>query len=82
MAARQEIAAGHNVSVVTMRSIFPQILRIKELRGGAILTIDILVNNAGRHPAGACPNDDTRVASIWNLKVFDTSNMTRAFYRQ
>ncbi len=44
-------------------------------------TIDILVNNAGAIPGGQLTEiDETRWRAAWDLKVFGTINMTRAFY--
>src|SRR4051812_41010378 len=42
---------------------------------------DILVNNAGAIPGGTLNDvDEARWRSAWDLKVFGTINMTRAFY--
>ena len=43
--------------------------------------IDILINNAGAIPGGQLAEiDETRWRAAWDLKVFGTINMTRAFY--
>ena len=43
--------------------------------------IDILINNAGAIPGGQLAEiDETRWRVAWDLKVFGTINMTRAFY--
>jgi 3-oxoacyl-[acyl-carrier protein] reductase len=42
---------------------------------------DILINNAGAIPGGTLSDvDEARWRSAWDLKVFGTINMTRAFY--
>ena len=59
-AARQEIAASHNVSVVTHALDLSANSAIKELVA-AHPDIDILVNNAGAIPGGRLSEvDDTR----------------------
>ena len=79
-AARQEIAASHNVSVVTHALDLSANPAIKELVAGHP-DIDILVNNAGAIPGGRLSEiDDTRWRQSWDLKVFGYINMTRAFY--
>jgi hypothetical protein len=43
--------------------------------------IDILINNAGAIPGGQLTEiDEARWRAAWDLKVFGTINMTRAFY--
>ena len=43
--------------------------------------VDILVNNAGSNPAGEIDDiDETRWREAWDLKVFGTIALTRAFY--
>ena len=43
--------------------------------------IDILINNAGAIPGGQLAEiDEARWRTAWDLKVFGTINMTRAFY--
>ena len=43
--------------------------------------IDILINNAGAIPGGQLAEiDEARWRAAWDLKVFGTINMTRAFY--
>ena len=43
--------------------------------------VDILVNNAGAIPGGQLAEiDEARWRAAWDLKVFGTINMTRAFY--
>jgi NAD(P)-dependent dehydrogenase (short-subunit alcohol dehydrogenase family) len=43
--------------------------------------VDILINNAGAIPGGTLANiDEARWRTAWDLKVFGTINMTRAFY--
>jgi NAD(P)-dependent dehydrogenase (short-subunit alcohol dehydrogenase family) len=79
-AARHEIAASHNVSVVTHALDLSASPAIKELTA-AQPDIDILVNNAGAIPGGNLSEiDDTRWRQSWDLKVFGYINMTRAFY--
>ena len=79
-ATREEIAASHNVSVVTHALDLSASTAIKEL-ATAHPDIDILVNNAGAIPGGSLPEiDDTRWRQSWDLKVFGYINMTRAFY--
>lgn len=43
--------------------------------------VDVLVNNAGAIPGGTLNDvDETKWRTAWDLKVFGTINMTRAFY--
>jgi NAD(P)-dependent dehydrogenase (short-subunit alcohol dehydrogenase family) len=43
--------------------------------------VDILVNNAGAIPGGTLFDvDEARWRTAWDLKVFGTINITRAFY--
>ena len=43
--------------------------------------VDILINNAGAIPGGTILDiDEARWRTAWDLKVFGTINMTRAFY--
>jgi NAD(P)-dependent dehydrogenase (short-subunit alcohol dehydrogenase family) len=79
-AARHEIAASYNVSVLTHALDLSATPAIKELTA-AHPDIDILVNNAGAIPGGRLSEiDDTRWRQSWDLKVFGYINMTRAFY--
>lgn len=79
-AARSEIAASHNVRVVTHAFDLSASAAIKELVA-AHPDIDILVNNAGAIPGGRLSQvDDTHWRQSWDLKVFGYINMCRAFY--
>ena len=79
-AARNEIAASHDVVVVTHALDLSASPAIKELTT-AHPDIDILVNNAGAIPGGRLSEvDDMRWRQSWDLKVFGYINMTRAFY--
>lgn len=43
--------------------------------------VDILVNNAGAIPSGKLSDvDEARWRAAWDLKVYGTINMTRAYY--
>ena len=79
-ATRSEIAAGHNVNVVTHALDLSASTAIDVL-ATAHPDIDILVNNAGAIPGGRISEvDDTRWRQSWDLKVFGYINMSRAFY--
>ena len=79
-ATRNEIAASHNVVVVTHALDLSASTAINEL-ATAHPDIDILVNNAGAIPGGRLSEiDDMRWRQSWDLKVFGYINMTRAFY--
>ena len=79
-AARKEIAARHNVSIVTHAldlAVSESVDRLAKEHGG----IDILVNNAGAIPGGRLAEvDEKRWRESWDLKVYGYINMTRAFY--
>ena len=78
--ARREIAARHNVSIVTHAldmAASASVDRLVTEHAG----IDILVNNAGAIPGGRLAEvDEKRWRESWDLKVFGYINMTRAFY--
>ena len=78
--ARQDIAARHNVRVVTQAADLAAVAAVEQL-AAAHSDIDILVNNAGAIPGGRISEvDDKRWRAAWDLKVFGYINMTRAFY--
>ena len=78
--ARQDIAARHNVRVVTQAADLAAVAAVEQLVA-AHSDIDILVNNAGAIPGGRISEvDDKRWRAAWDLKVFGYINMTRAFY--
>src|ERR1044071_1911538 len=79
-AARKEIAASGNVTVVTHALDLSASAAIDEL-ATAHPGIDILVNNAGAIPGGRLAEiDEKRWRQSWDLKVFGYINMARAFY--
>jgi hypothetical protein len=79
-AARKEIAARHNVGVVTHALDLSQGAAIDQLTASHP-DLDILVNNAGAIPGGNIAQvDEKRWRESWDLKVFGYINMTRAFY--
>jgi hypothetical protein len=79
-ATRNEIAASHNVRVITHALDLSASAAVNEL-ATAHPDIDILVNNAGAIPGGRLAEiDDLRWRQSWDLKVFGYINMTRAFY--
>jgi NAD(P)-dependent dehydrogenase (short-subunit alcohol dehydrogenase family) len=79
-AARKEIVARHNISVVTRALDLSGSTAVDQL-AAAYLDIDILVNNAGAIPGGRIAEvDEKRWRAAWDLKVFGYINMTRAFY--
>jgi hypothetical protein len=79
-AARNDIAASHNVMVVTHALDLSTSAAVDRL-AAAHPDINILVNNAGAIPGGRISEvDDKRWRQAWDLKVFGYINMTRAFY--
>jgi hypothetical protein len=76
-AAREEIAARHQVSVTTHAldlSVSANVDALLEAAGAS----DILVNNAGAIPAGTIDLvDETTWRRAWDLKVFGYVNMCR-----
>jgi len=79
--ARQDIAARHNVRVVTHAADLAAVAAVEQL-AAAHSGIDILVNNAGAIPGGRIAEvDDLRWRAAWDLKVYGYINMTRAFYQ-
>ena len=79
-AARKEIAARHNVSIVTHAFDMSASASVDKL-AAEHPAIDILVNNAGAIPGGRIAEvDEKRWREAWDLKVFGYINMCRAFY--
>lgn len=79
-AAKEEISARFAVSV-TAHAVD---LATGEGQAGlaaAVPEMDILVNNAGAIPAGAIEDvDEEKWRAGWELKVFGSINLTRAYY--
>lgn len=78
--ARGEIAARHNVNVVTHALDLSNSAAVEQL-AAAHPDLDVLVNNAGAIPGGSIAQvEEKRWRESWDLKVFGYINMTRAFY--
>ena len=79
-AARERIAAQHNVAVHGLAFDLSDSRNVDRLAGEAP-EIDILVNNAGAIPGGSIEEiDEVRWRAAWDLKVYGYINMTRRFY--
>lgn len=81
-AARQQIAARHNVSVAVHAYDIADSTNVDRL-ARQYPNIDILVNNAGAIPGGNLQEiDEARWRIAWDLKVFGYINMCRRFYAE
>jgi NAD(P)-dependent dehydrogenase (short-subunit alcohol dehydrogenase family) len=81
-AARDRIAARHNVSVQVHAYDLSDSRNVDRLVGQHP-DIDILVNNAGAIPAGNLQQvTEDRWRTAWDLKVFGYINMCRRFYAE
>jgi NAD(P)-dependent dehydrogenase (short-subunit alcohol dehydrogenase family) len=79
-AAKAAIESRDGVSVRTVAADLSDSATVS-LLAAEFPAIDILVNNAGAIPGGRLTEvDEARWRAAWDLKVFGTINMTRAFY--
>ncbi len=79
-AAKAAIEKQRKVSVHTIAADLSESSTVARLAKD-FPAIDILINNAGAIPGGQLPEiDEVRWRAAWDLKVFGTINMTRAFY--
>ncbi len=79
-AAKKAIEGAHGARVRTDACDLADGTQVARL-AAAFPDIDILVNNAGAIPGGTLGDvDEARWRAAWDLKVFGTINMTRAFY--
>ena len=81
-AARERIAAGHNVAIQTHAYDLSDSRNVDRL-AAEHPDIDILVNNAGAIPGGDLQAiGEPRWREAWDLKVFGYINMCRRFYAE
>lgn len=79
-AARAEIEKSYAVSVATFAADLSDSATVARLVQQAP-AIDILINNAGAIPGGTLGMiDEPTWRTAWDLKVYGTINMTRAYY--
>jgi 3-oxoacyl-[acyl-carrier protein] reductase len=79
-ATRAAITKQYSVSVRTIAADLADSATVARLAKEAP-AIDVLVNNAGAIPGGSLTAvDELAWRSAWDLKVFGTINMTRAYY--
>jgi 3-oxoacyl-[acyl-carrier protein] reductase len=78
--ARKQIEAQCKVTVRTDAADLADSANVSRL-AKQFPDIDILVNNAGAIPGGTLFDvDEARWRTAWDLKIYGTINMTRAFY--
>jgi 3-oxoacyl-[acyl-carrier protein] reductase len=79
-AAKKAIEDAHGAGVRTDACDLADGTQVARL-AAAFPDVDILINNAGAIPGGTLGDvDEARWRSAWDLKVYGTINMTRAFY--
>ena len=81
-AAADAIRTAHQVGITTLPCDVSD-PAARDVLIAAAGTVDILVNNAGSNPAGEIDDiDESAWRQAWDLKLFGTIALTRAFYSQ